>query len=266
MDTTHVSSGLTEVPDSSLKYIVPLCAFERLLLAEAKLFLDDAKDEQNCTLPLTVTMLFPYWTWAQRVQEHLRDDLEGETNVVEFHGNREMAYDGFIRDLSRGNLDETSSLARANQIRNTNEGFLARLGQLSPKSVKIVPAEEDLSFWETIARIVPQCSQFVKESKSMWDLHPTFDIVRLVRVYTILRTNQSNVHDIDRTLIASPEFMTIYQVKRDENPISSGSEPEASEEPVFSFAAQYPPIVIFRDSPTEPTTKVSALGSRCTLY
>jgi hypothetical protein len=81
-----------------VNYTVPLCAFERQLLAQVaertvihaeRQILNELKDK-----------LFPRWSWARLVNSALKDDLKEEEVEEQYHGDKELAYNNFLHFLN----------------------------------------------------------------------------------------------------------------------------------------------------------------------
>src|SRR6266536_1647262 len=132
-----------------LSYYVPLRPFERQLVSELAVLLDQHTFQAYNPKNATATEVFTEWTWSGLVKRSLNDDLGDKQLREEYGDNKTKAYNAFIHFLARTG-GERQNLARAEDIRNANEDFLLKLGARRISDVEVVPVEEDLDAWKTL--------------------------------------------------------------------------------------------------------------------
>ena len=167
---------------TKVRYVVPLCDFEKILLEELGQVLEGGRFIASATRDYSVEEVFQRWKWGVLVTSGLKDFLYGETFEKDYKGDKSSAYNAFGGSLTRGEMKERC-IARADLIQNANPDFLTRLGTRPVDALDVQPPEEDLRYWKTIARIYPECLPWALQLKSF--RHHSFDIFRLIRVFTI---------------------------------------------------------------------------------
>lgn len=209
-----------EAVQQELEYLVPLSNFERRLLDDLLPLLDgqDYCYKQEVTSPHG--SIFWDWKWLDLTQSCLNDYLghDGECLQEDYQGDRSKAYDGFIYFLAHED-EEEKSLARAEQLRHVNGGFVARLGARPIEDVDIKPPAEDIPRWRLI-------STLDRMLKSTWEYHHAlqkrksrqFKIFELMHECALRWQLPINAIIVEEVLIQQPRFQDHYNVQRKPNP------------------------------------------------
>ncbi|KAN0066969.1 Protein kinase-like domain containing protein [Elaphomyces granulatus] len=199
--------------ESSVAYFVPLSPFERRLLSDLPVLLDQQQfipfDPQNAA----ITAVFNEWHWSSLVKRCLDDDLGEEHLLEDYQGDRSIAYNAFIHFLAHQG-EAKQSLARVEGFRSANEDFLLKLGDRSIKNVEVKPVEKDLHLWETLSRLYQTYGWCWKHKEPLSNPEGTFDIWKLIRKFTLQWQWPENKDDVNRVLIMNPSFAAFYEVKR----------------------------------------------------
>ena len=95
-----ISSGDHIDRESSVAYFVPLSPFERRLLSDLTVLLNQQHfipfDPQNAA----ITAVFNEWKWSSLVKRFLDDELGEECLLEDHQGDRSIAYNAFIHYLA----------------------------------------------------------------------------------------------------------------------------------------------------------------------
>jgi hypothetical protein len=197
----------------SVSYFVPLRPFERLLLSELTLLLDQRHypkfDPQNAP----ISSVFHEWSWAGLVKRCLNSDLGEELLHDEYRDDRNVAYKSFIHFLAHSE-SEQQNLARAEDLQSTNEDFLVKLGDRPVKDVEVKPVEKDLQLWETLSRLYQTYGRYWKFKELLRNSEGEFDIWKLIRKFTLHWQWPQNKENVYKVLLMSPSFEAHFKVNR----------------------------------------------------
>jgi hypothetical protein len=233
MDEESISSGVQADQEPSIAYFVPLSPFERQLLSDLTVLLDEHHFSSLNPQNAPITVVFNEWKWSSLVRRCLNDDLGEEHLREDYQGDRSKAYNAFIHFLAhQGELEQ--SLARTEGFRSSNEDFLVRLGDRPISDVEVKPVEKDLQSWETLSRVYHTHGRHWKHKELLVNPEGTFDIWKLIRMFTLQWQWPENRDSVYRALIMNPSFMTYYEVKRHDSTQDS-SNPSQIQLPIGEF-------------------------------
>lgn len=195
---------------TKVRYVVPLCDFEKILLEELGQVLEERCFTASATRDYSVEEVFRRWKWGVLVSSGLKDYLYGEAFEREYKGDKSLAYNAFGSSLTRGEMKE-QCIARADLIQNANPDFLTKLGTKPVDALDVQPPDEDLRYWKTIAEIYPECLPWALQLRSLQ--HHSFDIFRLIKVFTIRWQYPQSRDHARRTFLASPAFRECWNTE-----------------------------------------------------
>jgi hypothetical protein len=197
----------------SVSYFVPLRPFERLLLSDLTVLLDQHHypkfDPQNAP----ISSVFQEWTWAGLVKRCLNDDLGEELLHEDYRDDRNVAYKSFIHFLAHHG-GEQQNLARVEDFQSTNEDFLLKLGDRPVKDVEFKPVEEDLQLWETLSRLCQAYGRYWEFKGLRSNPEGEFDIWKLIRKFTLHWQWPQNKGNVYQVLVMNPSFEALFEVNR----------------------------------------------------
>lgn len=197
----------------SVSYFVPLRPFERLLLSDLTVLLDQHHypkfDPQNAP----ISSVFHEWSWAGLIKRCLNDFLGEELLHEEYRDDRNVAYKSFIHFLAHHDSEE-QNLARAEDLQSTNEDFQLKLGDRPVKDVEFKPVEEDLQLWETLSRLYQAYGRYWKFKELFSNSEGEFDIWKLIRKFTLHWQWPQNKENVYQVLVMSPSFEALFEVNR----------------------------------------------------
>lgn len=199
------------VTGDPVKYYIPLAPFERHLISELKNFLN-TKSEATALLPFEnaeVESAFRDWAWTDRMRE-LEKEFEDEA-LEEYDGDRRRAYEESMS--SKGRKEGGLELARVQRIKDENKTFIEKLGDKAFKGVIFCPVDEDLASWKTISRVYAYCGRRWKAT-TIWNLHGTFEIWKLIRMFEISWGNRGNEEALD-LLLQHDQFLKTFDLEID---------------------------------------------------
>jgi hypothetical protein len=200
-------------------YYVPLRPFERKLVSELTHLLDQQKFGASIGENPPFTTVFTAWKWASTVKECLKDDLGEEQLHEEYSGDKNKAYNAFIHFLAHtgGNRQ---NLARAEDIRSANKDFLVQLGDRKISDVEVVSVDEDLDAWKTLSKVYLNFGRYWEHKELLVNPRGSFDVWKLIRKFIIHWKWPENKGLIDRSLVCSPIFASVYHTVR--HPLVTG--------------------------------------------
>lgn len=200
-----------------VNYTVPLCAFERQLLAQVaertvihaeRQILNELKDK-----------LFPRWSWARLVNSALKDDLKEEEVEEQYQGDKELTYNNFLHFLKhQGALEQ--SLNRAETLERANPDFLTLLGDRPIEEVQIIPSFEDHQAWDTIATVQLHGGLYWKP-QSFGKSRNTYDVFKSLRTHEIRQKAGVESEEFYHNMMNHPAFNSIYKVQISAEPANT---------------------------------------------
>jgi hypothetical protein len=217
--------------EARIEYFVPLSGFERRLVSELSILLNQEHFPAFDPDHFSIDTVFSEWEWTRLIRKCLNDDLghDGQYLYQDYGGDRTKAYDSLIHFLAHTG-SEKRNLARAERFRAANETFLVKLGDRSIRDVSVKPAGEDLLHWETISRLYQSCGQYWKHEAPLKNKNGKFYVFQLVRRFTLHWKWPENVDIVERVLVQDLAFKASYCVERtwaDSEPLASLSSDQA---------------------------------------
>jgi hypothetical protein len=197
----------------SISYFVPLRPFERLLLSDLTVLLDQHHYPEFDPRNAPISSVFHEWTWAGHDKRCLNNELGEEQLHEEYRGDRTAAYKSFVHILAHSD-DEQQNLARAEDLQSTNEDFLLKLGDRPVNDVEFKPAVEDLQLWETLSRLYQTYGRYWKFKELLSNSEGEFDIWKLIRRFTLHWQWPQNKGNVYQVLVMNSSFEALFEVSR----------------------------------------------------
>lgn len=198
--------------DEPINYYVPLGWFEKSMLKDVQLILDTYGGQSDNNQSASINDAFSRWKWADTVKGAMKDFLDDKTIRTDFQGDRSKAYIGLMQFLVPGQVPD-ENLARSNHTREVNPGFISKLSNRPIETIVVIPLEQDIPFWKTIAQMLPFCLRYLQQLKSLNNPRSNFEILRLVKVFTLGWKLPLNSSKVLGSFLKSTIFQTSYIVE-----------------------------------------------------
>ena len=209
-----------------MKFNIPLAPFEKALISQVEKILDTSSEAAALLANVNVKSAFNDWTWTDHMKE-LEKEFEDENLQEEYDGDKKRAYEEYMSFMGRkeGGIE----LARVRRIQAENSSFIETLGERTLKDVEFSPPDEDFASWEIISRIYELYGRRWK-AKSLRNLHGTFEVWKLVHMFTAAWEGQKNKTDVLEMLSEHDQFWKVYDLE-----VESDGESEMGDERETAF-------------------------------
>ena len=199
-----------------IEFVVPLLPYERTLLSKVAInffprdtiAVSHGLDHVNMK---SMMKAFKRWRWGHKVEEMLREELNHQTIIEEWGGDRVVAYDRCFHLLADSGSIGTVTY-RANLAREMNRLFLNQLGNRDSGCVQCVWSNDDLEYWRILDKIHLAHGQPWRRPNSLDGRSDHFEIWELVRIYCLHSQYPDSGRWISSEFTSSDTFLDTFTV------------------------------------------------------